>query len=77
MKLKFTGSAEASATYQSKYEVTTGSVLEDVPDDDANLLLQTGLFEVLDTSSSKDESSKSKKTSEDTKDDSSSSKKDK
>lgn len=72
-KLRFTGVADAVATYQGKYEVTTGTVLENVSDGDANLLLQTGAFEVLDTNSSKDDSGGKK--SDSTKDDSSSAKK--
>jgi hypothetical protein len=46
MKVRFTGVADAAATYAGKYEVTTGSVL-DVSETEANLLLQTGVFEVV------------------------------
>lgn len=46
MKVKFTGSAEASVTYLGKYEVETGSVIE-VDDNDANFLLQTGAFQAV------------------------------
>lgn len=47
MKVRFTGQAEASVTYLGKYQVETGTVLENVSDDDGNILLQTGHFEVL------------------------------
>jgi hypothetical protein len=50
-KLRFTGNADAPVTYQGKYEVTTGSVIE-VDDSEANTLLQTGLFQAVDAGDS-------------------------
>lgn len=47
MNLKYTGQADAPVTFQGKYQVETGAILEDVPDDEANLLLQSGRFEVF------------------------------
>jgi hypothetical protein len=58
MKVRFTGTADGSATYQGKYVVETGTVLENVPEGDANLLLQTGVFEVFETANDKDNSKK-------------------
>jgi hypothetical protein len=52
MKVRFTGVADAAATYAGKYEVTTGSVL-DVSETEANLLLQTGVFEVVEDTDAK------------------------
>lgn len=57
-KLRFTGSADGSATYAGKYEVTTGSVI-DASDGDVNALLQTGVFEVVEDEPVKKESKKS------------------
>jgi hypothetical protein len=42
MKVRFTGSADGSATYQGKYVVETGTVLENVPEGDANILCKLG-----------------------------------
>jgi hypothetical protein len=60
MKVRFTGSADGSATYQGKYVVETGTVLENVPEGDANILLQTGVFEVFEAEkpAAKDDSKK-------------------
>jgi hypothetical protein len=41
MKLKYTGQADAPVTFQGKYQVETGDVVE-ADEFDANLLLQTG-----------------------------------
>jgi hypothetical protein len=52
MKVRFTGVADAAATYAGKYEVTTGSVL-DVSETEANALLQTGVFEAVEDTDAK------------------------
>lgn len=47
MNLEFTGNAEGPVTYLGKYQVETGSILNDVGENDVNALLQTGAFRVL------------------------------
>jgi hypothetical protein len=47
MKLKYTGTSEGSITLMGKYSAEPGTVLEDVPAGDADVLLQTGSFQLV------------------------------
>lgn len=67
MKLKFTGNAEAAVTYLGRFEVTTGSTVE-AESGDANALLQTGAFQVVEEDV-KPKASESKKSEDSSADD--------
>jgi hypothetical protein len=68
MKLKYTGQAEAPVTFQGKYQVETGAVVEIDDELDVNALLQTGRFEVVDEDEAQADSSKKGKKSASTDD---------
>jgi hypothetical protein len=68
MKLKYTGQAEAPVTFQGKYQVETGAVVEIDDELDVNALLQTGRFEVVDEDEAQADSGKKGKKSASTDD---------